>query len=46
METINYAINYIKLLEGVKYTLSNDKNSFTSWENVKDIGPFWIGKKP
>ena len=46
METINYAINYIKLLEGVKYTLSNDNNSFTSWENVKDIGPFWIGKKP
>tara|TARA_Y100000389_G_C17403416_1_gene486677 strand:- start:394 stop:963 length:570 start_codon:yes stop_codon:yes gene_type:complete len=46
MDTVERVIHYINLLEGVKYTHCNQENSFTNWDTVKDIAPFWIGKKP
>ena len=46
MDSIERVIHYIKLLEGVKYTYCDQENSFTNWDTVKDIAPFWIGNKP
>ena len=46
MDSVERVIHYIKSLEGVKYTYCNQENSFNSWDTVKDIAPFWIGKKP
>ena len=46
MDAIDYSINYIKYLEGVKYLFPDETNSFTNWNKVRDIGPFWLGKNP